>query len=88
MKVYTVNGESARPVMSEVFSAFDCMEEKTKDYILKQYESIGNLHKILNDINEYVAEMITNFFRKKNNAYNGEVTRHCHRQITVRPFNI
>ena len=35
------------------------MEEKIKDYILKQYESIGNLHKTLNDINEYVAEMIT-----------------------------
>lgn len=34
------------------------MEEKIKDYILKQYESIGNLHKTLNDINEYVAEMI------------------------------
>ena len=35
------------------------MEEKIKYYILKQYESIENLHKILNDINEYVTEMIT-----------------------------
>lgn len=35
------------------------MEEKIKDYILKQYESIGNLHKTLNDINEHVAEIIT-----------------------------
>ena len=35
------------------------MEEKIKDYILKQYESIGNLHNVLNNINEYVAEMIT-----------------------------
>ena len=34
------------------------MEEKIKDYILKQYESIGNLHNILNDINESVTEMI------------------------------
>lgn len=35
------------------------MEEKIKDYILKQYVSIGNLHNTLNYINEYIAEMIT-----------------------------
>lgn len=35
------------------------MEEKIKDYILKQYGSIGNLYNILNYINEYVTEMIT-----------------------------
>ena len=35
------------------------MEEKLKDYILKQYGSIGNLHNTLNYINEYITEMIT-----------------------------
>lgn len=34
------------------------MEEKIKDYILKQYVSIGNLHDILNNINEHVTELI------------------------------
>ena len=35
------------------------MEEKIKDYILKQYGSIGNLHVILNNINECITEIIT-----------------------------
>ena len=59
MKVYTVNGESERSMMSEVFGAFDNMEEKIKSYILKQYESIGNLYKWLNELNEVLAEAIT-----------------------------
>ena len=35
------------------------MEETIKDYILKQYESIVNLHVILNNINECITEIIT-----------------------------
>ena len=40
------------------------MEEKIKDYILKQYVSIGNLHDILNNIKwKKLLEEVVSMFR-------------------------